>query len=75
MIFHETEGGKKIVRDSRFSDFHPIGTLTEAYHTEVISNGKLESTQTVKTFELNPGVLNMSFDPPEGTLPTKPVQD
>ena len=75
MVFHENANGKKIVRDSRFSDFRPTGTLTEAYHTEVITNGKPESTQTVNSFELNPGVLDTSFNPPEGTLTTKSKRD
>ena len=71
MIFHETENEKKVVRDSQFSDFRPVSTLTEAYHTEVFSGGKRDSIQTVKSFELNPGVLDTTFDPPEGTLTTK----
>jgi hypothetical protein len=75
MVFNEIVDGKKILRDSRFTDFRSIGTLNEAYHTEVITDGKRETTQIVKTFELNPGVLDTSFNPPEGTLLTTPKKD
>lgn len=68
MVFQETEDGKTLIRDSRFSDFRPVGVLTEPFHTEVFTNGEHESTQTLKTFELNPGILDASFTPPEGTL-------
>lgn len=75
MIFQETKDGKALDLDSRFSDFRPVGVLTEPFHTEVLTNGEFESTQILKTFELNPGVLDASFAPPAGSLTQAPMTD
>ena len=52
-------------RNSVFSDFRPVDTLTEPFKTDVLENGEFDSTQIIQQFDINPGVTNAVFEYPQ----------
>ncbi len=62
---HTTVDGEPVVLEARFHDYEREGTLWVARRIERFRNGELVSVMRLKGVEINPGVFDSFFDPPE----------